>query len=222
MFGTTFEIIRNPSTSVKLCKSQATRYWDSVTGFPQSFAPMHNPVLLDADTGRRVPQGTAGYRRVVASTLCPQHSTAPGDFYKHTAPEQGSQFGATFLMQMLLGTKFAIVVLPNDFVLILLQGLSCTLPGASLGPHGGSIWDHRMTLASLAGLLWAPWKKPRPRLVALKMIWVGMSLGSWWSIPLFVIGFMMFHDEYDEYDDHDCLSFILYFYYITLHVPSDS
>ncbi|CAL1170908.1 unnamed protein product [Cladocopium goreaui] len=52
---------------------QATRYWDSVTGFPQSFAPMHNPVLLDADTG---------------------------DFYKHTAPEQGSQFGATFLMQM--------------------------------------------------------------------------------------------------------------------------
>ena len=73
----------------------------------------------------------AGYRRVVASTLCPQHSTAPGDFYKHTAPEQGSQFGATFLMQMLLGiTKFAIVVLPNDFVpMILLQGLSCTLPG---------------------------------------------------------------------------------------------
>ena len=57
VFGTTFEIIRNPSTSVKLCKSQATRYWDSVTGFPQSFAPMHNPVLLDADTGRRVPQG---------------------------------------------------------------------------------------------------------------------------------------------------------------------
>ncbi len=26
-----------------------------------------------------------------------------GDFYKHTAPEQGSQFGATALMQMLLG-----------------------------------------------------------------------------------------------------------------------
>jgi len=83
----------------------------------------------------------AGYRRVVASTLCPQHSTAPGDFYKHTAPEQGSQFGATFLMQMLLGiTKFAIVVLPNDFVpMILLQGLSCTLPGGSLGPK---FWIH--------------------------------------------------------------------------------
>ena len=69
------------------------------------------PILCsDAQPGapgcRHRPQGTAGYRRVVASTPCPQHSTAPGDFYKHTAPEQGSQFGATFLMQMLLGSTW--------------------------------------------------------------------------------------------------------------------
>merc|ERR1712238_173212 len=30
---------------------QATRYWDSVTGFPSRYAPMPNMVLLDADTG---------------------------------------------------------------------------------------------------------------------------------------------------------------------------
>jgi hypothetical protein len=30
---------------------QATRYWDSVTGFPERHAPMPNMVLLDADSG---------------------------------------------------------------------------------------------------------------------------------------------------------------------------
>lgn len=52
---------------------QANRYWDSVTGFPRELSPMPNSVLLDADTGR---------------------------FYKHTDPEQGSQFGSAFLMRM--------------------------------------------------------------------------------------------------------------------------
>ena len=43
-------------------------------------------------------------------SFCPQLSAAPGDFYKHTAPEQGSQFGATFLMQMLLGVSWCIKI----------------------------------------------------------------------------------------------------------------
>ena len=40
---------------------------------------------------------TTGKKKLV-SVRC-----SAGDFYKHTAPEQGSQFGATALMQMLLG-----------------------------------------------------------------------------------------------------------------------
>lgn len=51
----------------------ATRYWDSVTGFPPTYAPMPNCVLLDADTG---------------------------DMFRHTAPQKGSNIGALFLMRM--------------------------------------------------------------------------------------------------------------------------
>lgn len=37
--------------SRRASEPQATRYWDSVTGFPSRYAPMPNMVLLDADTG---------------------------------------------------------------------------------------------------------------------------------------------------------------------------
>jgi len=51
----------------------ATRYWDSVTGFPANYVPMPNLVFLDADTGQ---------------------------MFVHTAPNQNSSFGAAFLMRM--------------------------------------------------------------------------------------------------------------------------
>lgn len=52
---------------------QATRYWDSVTGFPGSFASMPNSILLDADSGH---------------------------MFNHTAPHKSSHLGAHFLMRM--------------------------------------------------------------------------------------------------------------------------
>jgi len=53
-------------------ESKATRYWDSVTGFPRGYKALHNPILLDADTGH---------------------------LYEHTAPEKTSNFGAVAMMR---------------------------------------------------------------------------------------------------------------------------
>lgn len=64
---------------------QATRYWDSVTGFPAGYTGMPNPILLDADSGV---------------------------FFKHSAPAKTSTstMGAAFWMRAfeLHFAKFAI------------------------------------------------------------------------------------------------------------------
>ena len=195
------------------------------------------PILCsDAQPGapgcRHRPQGTAGYRRVVASTPCPQHSTAPGDFYKHTAPEQGSQFGATFLMQMLLGStwyykichsRFAPWFCADDFAPRFELHFARRLTGTQiLDPFGTTGWPwprwqvcfgrHEKSHGHGSWLWrWSELEWP-----------LAIETDQWWLVMVYPPVCYLVHDVSWWIWWSWLFIIYTYLYYITLHVPGDS
>ena len=188
--------------------SQATRYWDSVTGFPQSFAPGRVPGRVVTSTG-----AVYSARRLLQAYCSRTRLSIWGDL-----------FDADATWHYKSCHRFAIV-LP----VVMLQGLSCTLPGTGTPFGSGFPVDPGH-----------PWLgRGRSALGAMKKATAtargfedDLSWNEPWPdlFPLFDdfddLLRLRFHDEYDDHDGLPCvvLDYTLYicnisiYIYIILHV----